>query len=216
MIHNWDLETIPEEGKKLRLIMPEFKANKNVKDPEKIKAQIQEKKHAFFRDAALSPYTGRIALIGYYDGKNFIIQRSDETEEADMLKTFWASFNDAKTNKFAGWRIKYFDLKFLWGRSIVLGVEIPVTAKIGRQWNERFVDLHDIYTAFEYKAFVSLDNAAKSLGLYERVEKDVTGTDFYIWWNNSEEKKQKCIQYLKDDLTVTYNICEMLKKAYRI
>src|SRR5687767_1701747 len=60
----FDIETVPLSGARLALLEPEHEAPGNFKDPEKIAAAIAEKSRLWREKAALSPLTGRVAMIG--------------------------------------------------------------------------------------------------------------------------------------------------------
>ena len=61
----FDIETGALPLAELEAIMPEFEPSKVLKDPEKIKADIEAKRAEWIDRAALSPVSGQVLAIGY-------------------------------------------------------------------------------------------------------------------------------------------------------
>ena len=209
-IYYYDIESAPLPEDKI--IFPEFKADSRIKDPAKIEADIAKKKAAFIDKAALSPNTGQILAIGYQYGQDVTINEKGKSE-AEMLEDFWIRFTDA-TCKLACWNASGFDLPFIWGRCMILGVKVPIQARNGRYWGDRLIDLMEVYCGYQYKAMYSLDNACKQIGVDVRIEKEIEGKDFYKYWNGSKEEHEKARDYLKSDLKQTQAIGEHMNMSY--
>ena len=99
-------------------------AAKNLKDPEKVKADIQQKTAERLEKLALDWNVGRIAAFGYWteDCAVRVDICPDEASEARALRDFWMA---AKHRTIVGFNIKGFDLRFLVQRSRYLGVTYP-------------------------------------------------------------------------------------------
>src|SRR3990167_8353045 len=99
-------------------------AAKNLKDPEKIKADIAEKEAARTEKLALDWNVGRIAAIGWWTeqgGTEAGICRG-EADEQNALDLFWRT---ARHRTIVGDNVKGFDLRFLVQRSRYLGITYP-------------------------------------------------------------------------------------------
>ena len=69
----FDIETEGLPESELLAIMPDFKPNGTLKDPDKIAADLAKKKAEWIEKAALSPLTGRVLCIGANKGGSFIL-----------------------------------------------------------------------------------------------------------------------------------------------
>ena len=99
-------------------------ADKRLKDPEKIKADLAEKEQARIDKLALDWNVGRIAAIGWWTAgeDTTVLVNTDETQEAESLEIFWRR---AKHRTIVGFNIKGFDLPFMVQRSRYLGIAYP-------------------------------------------------------------------------------------------
>lgn len=166
-----DIETVPLDGAADYLPPPEvptppdleaIKAAGNLKDPDKIAADIAKRKidaeaayqaalaksaanHAAALDrAALDFNLARIVAIGWSDGgEPNVIDCRNECAEASALEAFWPAVAHAPL---VGFRIRTFDAPMLMARSRFLGVKHPAL-DLG-QYNRtgRLIDLWDVLT----------------------------------------------------------------------
>ena len=118
----FDLETcgLPNAADYLEPVQ----AAKNLKDPEKVKADLEQKTAARLEKLALDWNVGRIAALGWWvegQGVTACMCR-DENVERMALVSFW---NDSRHRTLVGFNIKGFDLRFLVQRSRYLGVPYP-------------------------------------------------------------------------------------------
>ena len=91
----FDIETAPLESQKLDALMPVFKARANIKDPEKIEADIREKIAEFIANAALGASTGRVLAVGFARGDEGDVEFI-EGEEEQILSNFWRLITDER------------------------------------------------------------------------------------------------------------------------
>jgi hypothetical protein len=119
-------------------------AAKNLRDPEKIKADIEEKTAARDGMCGLDPNVARIVCIGLIiDSSEAIALLRDEADERDALTIFW---KQQEGRKLVGFRIRDFDLPMMIQRSRYLGVKVP-EIDLGRYARGgRVVDLFDMLT----------------------------------------------------------------------
>lgn len=117
-----DIETagLPNAADFLEPVQPA----KNLKDPEKIAADITARTAERHEKLALDWNVGRIAAIGWWieSGGTTTLLGKDEHSEATALMLFW---QEAQHRTIVGFNIKGFDLRFLVQRSRYLGVTYP-------------------------------------------------------------------------------------------
>jgi predicted PolB exonuclease-like 3'-5' exonuclease len=199
-----DIETCAKTEAELAPLMPEFDAPATWKDPEKIKANIEEKKVKWMEDAALHADRSRVLVAGIYDTttqKTSIL----EGDEKDIINVIWLSFNESAHN-FVGHNIKGFDIPFLARRSWMLGISTPGDLMRGRYISDRFIDTMERW-ACGTKDTISLDNLSKCFGL---PGKNGNGKDFAGQYLLGGKFRDKAIEYLKNDLLMTYAVAQKM------
>ena len=196
----FDLESAPLKTEQLIAQMPAFKAASNLKDPEKIAADIEEKKAKYISQAALSPLTGRVIAVGIkhsHDGTQLI----HGEDEADVLAKACAVLNERIGNRVrcVGFNIHGFDLPFLRFRAMVHGLKTPLwTTYNGRSyWASHFRDLLPELVMGRDFAGYNLNAVCKALGLQGKTG---DGAFFYEMY---KADKQKALDYLENDLKAT-------------
>lgn len=113
-----DLETAPIAGADVYL--DPVQADKRLKDPEKVKADLLEKEQTRLEKLALDWNVGRIVALAWWTASSdacHICQT--EAEEAAALRAFW---RESKHRTVIGYNIKNFDGPYLIQRSRYLGV----------------------------------------------------------------------------------------------
>jgi hypothetical protein len=203
----FDIETSPLPEEQLAASMPEFKAAANLKDPEKIKASIEEKKEAYIRDAALSPLTGRILAVGVRKPTGDLLIAHGE-DEADILKKVVTQLRlyIQQQIPIAGFNIK-FDLQFIRFRCAVHSIHCQnlISRWKGRAfWNENFIDLMDEVTMGREKSGNGLDAVCKALGI-----KGKTGSGAYFA-QLYKDAPESALDYLRNDIRATASVYERL------
>lgn len=202
----FDIETGPLPEEYLCGVMPEFEANKTLKDPEKIAADIEKKRAAFIEKAALAPETGMVLAVGVIDSeKGFVLHAHQD--ERDTLTAFWDDIGYiGASSGWAGWNIHGFDLPFLIRRSWILCVPIPAWLRNGRYWDASLIDLMLLYSLGE-RDYISLDVAAGALGVGRKTG---SGADFSKLWNGVPEQRIRAIEYLQNDLALTQKVARRI------
>lgn len=207
----FDIETCPQDEARLLAIAPDFKPNANLKDPDKIAANIAEKRASYLADSALHWLTCEVALICLgSDSSN--IQAISEGTEAEKLEKFLsiASYNLQNGIKLIGHNIIGFDLPIIVNRARLNGLRIPES--IGQMnngrwyWNENIVDTLQVIT-FGNKQDIagnSVDAIAKSCGFPSKLG---DGANFYKLW---QQNKAGAISYCKRDVEIEILIASML------
>jgi hypothetical protein len=161
----------------------------------------------FYDKAALSPVTGRVLCIGYYqplDDNSFI--DDGRGHEKAILNSFWTWYEEAGEgmNSMIGLNINDFDLPFLKMRSHILGVHVPHDVlRNNRYWNEVFVDLREIFHCGKrigsvVSNFTHLSKVFGTAGKFD--EGEVSGKDFHKFWFGTKEERELAIKYLEQDI----------------
>lgn len=183
-----DVETAPHPCAVEYVPAPDLesiKAAGNLKDPEKIKADIDARKqkaqaeHAeSLARAALDWNINRIVALGWScDGGESVIVKpcQDEAEEANALRAFW---NDAEGREFLGFCARTFDLPVLIQRSRLLNLTYR-HVNLARFGKGSVIDVRGVLTFDDarYEAIMprSLKMFCKRFGL--EVEDEVSGAD---------------------------------------
>lgn len=210
----------------------------NMKDPEKIQAKIDEarsKREKEIADheanckaiadqwksdcigsAALSAVTGRVLAIGYKSPNVTILSHlKNGTSEAQLLVEFWMQYEKARKSrrKMVGHNIFNFDLPFIAQRSWVNGVDVPDAAiQQDKFWDNRvFVDTMKRWAAGKYGSdgSIKLDTLGRLFGLGGKTE-GITGADFSRLFFGSKEERKQALDYLEQDVQVTYDVAMTL------
>lgn len=183
-----DLETAAHPDAALYIVPPDLdsiQAAGNLKDPEKIKADIEKRRAAAQADyeasidrCALDWNLSRIVCLGMHnvgDGGPQVIVCKTEKDEKAALAAFWLA---TRGRRLVGFCSRTFDIPTLIQRSRLLGVKHPdlSLAKFGRG---SVTDLREILTFDDahYTAIMprSLDAFCKRFGIV--VTDDWTGAD---------------------------------------
>ena len=136
-----DLETAPLAGA-VDFLEP-VTADKRLKDPEKVKADLQEKEAARLEKLALDWNVGRIVALAWWTASREECWLCEtEEDERRALEDFWRS---ARNRTVIGYNIKNFDGPYLIQRSRYLGVK-PLDLDLGRYSDRGVVDVFNKLT----------------------------------------------------------------------
>mgnify|MGYP000920270395 CR=1 FL=1 len=168
-----DIETAALPLEQIQHLKPAFAAPSNYKDPVKIADNIAEQERKWLENAALSPLTGRVLVIGvkpFGEAPQVL-----EGEERDILAEFWRMMGYAgQYDQWYGHNIHGFDIPFLVRRSWLHGVPVPMQTLFGDRGYVNARRLIDTMVAFQCgnraDGFVSLDTVARFFGLPGKTE----------------------------------------------
>lgn len=159
---------------------PEFRAPKNIKDPIKIAAAIEEAKAEWEGRHALSAVTGEVLAVGLAFGDSEVETYLRSDSETGLLEMVWdvltRESKQIMTPRLCGWNICGFDLPFLRRRSWIRGVKPPewvYPVDRNLSWTHR--DLMLIWSHNNPQERLSLKTAAKLFGLGDKLG---SGADF--------------------------------------
>lgn len=182
----------------------------NYKDPAKIEQYKAEQVAKTYEKFALSPMTGKIILIGMWEGTELppiflttmIINGANVRNFADekaMLELFWANLDD-NGDLIVTHNGKEFDFPFIYARSMLLGVE-PTMAwdKLCNKYNNKFhADLYQILGEGKLQEWAYLLGATNTL--------DSEGRMVGEWYEKGNY--QAIIDHCHADLLNTYAVAE--------
>lgn len=216
----FDIETGPLPEQELKRMMKPFRPENvrvgNLKDPEKIKAKIEEAEADWIatriREAALRSVTCQILCIGIMDEAGKFSALTDDDGEGSMIRKFWQMLdardqrNNMQTVQLCGWNIFHFDLPVLIQRGWRYGIPRPwkfQTRGSYMNWGDT-LDLFAEWHNGLRQDFDSLDIVAKYFGVDG---KNGNGADFHKLWATD---RTKALAYLENDLTLTRLIAERI------
>lgn len=218
----FDIETIPqqpEEGAKF-LIAQDIKAPAAMKKEETVQAWHNgEGKYAGAKDAAIEEVyrktsfdasKGQICSIAWAvnDGEIQHCGNYDGKQEEDLLKFFFDSLliECGKTNPFfIGHFIGGFDLKFIWQRAVILGVEPPFKLPFDGWHGTDFFCTQSAWCG-KKGGTISMDNLAKALGIESKGDMD--GSKVWDTWKAGDYAK--VCEYNVDDVRMSREIFNRL------
>lgn len=205
LISVFDIETQALPTDQLAKVKPIFIANKTLKDPDKIAADLDAKEQEWMERAALDATTGQVLCISISGGLDSfdVIHAGDERANIERFWN-WLELRLARSETVAGFNIFGFDLPFLYRRSWILGVEIPRLIRKGRYWHDDLVDVMDLWKVGVYDQRISLDMLSKSLGIGEKTG---NGAEFAALWASD---RNKAIEYCRNDLALTRKCAERM------
>lgn len=215
----YDIETIALSEARLALVEPTHEAPGNFKDPIKIAEAIAEKAKVWREKAALSPITGRVAMVGTMTyGSDPAIYRlsfnchshDDSDESLDVLERrililWWRDARHALLNGklLVSWNGHGFDIPFLIKRSWALNLAMPVEIDLRNKWGMQapWIDLMREWQCGDKGAgFTSLNTAAGFLGLGQKAG------DCLQLRHQLEHEPETAVAYLKQDLVLTAGV----------
>lgn len=222
----FDIETGPRPEPALRKLyqeptLEEFAGSCDSRwKPETVRAKWEDAKRngweQFVQKAALSPMTGTVVAIGYWErdfaevvGVGQKVADGQVWQEVGLLAGFWCKYEAAKQarGRLVGFNIFGFDLPFLVRRSWLLGVEIPAEViRDNRNWSRTFIDLMQVWGCGT-REFTSLDKVSRYFG---GTGKNGDGADFARLWNGTEEERKQAIAYLKNDCAMTATVARKM------
>lgn len=122
-----DIECVAVEGVSALYDAPE--PDKRLKDPDKIAADIAQKRVDQIARAALYPWTARVVALGYCEDGDEAVRvfcAANEATETVMLKEFWAmAWNGHSVAPLVTFNGLAYDLPVLAARSRLLGISAP-------------------------------------------------------------------------------------------
>ncbi len=200
-----DIETCaaPES----ELVVPEFEATGNVKDPIKVAANIAAQKAKWMEDLALSALTAQIVAIGTMDEyEQPICWMADKYSEKEIIEHFLLTIQQEQTIvTFDGNR---FDFPLILRRAWKHGIKVPSWLREGRYWSRRLVDCRELWAFYDKQQKGSLDEVSRFLGVGR---KSGSGADFAKLLQTDPAKAR---EYLVNDLRLTAKVYDRIQQTF--
>lgn len=173
----------------------------------------------WYRRLALDGDYGRILTIGVIverDGHVDIqgcFGRDRKTtgfhlDEAKTLKGFWKLLLDfdARRDIIVGHNIFNFDLPFIYKRSVIHRVRVPVALSFARYRSQPVYDTMHEWNRWDVKKYTSLDELARILGLESSKTKDFDGAQVYDRFCEGCHTHTAIADYCMRDVSLTRDI----------
>lgn len=188
----FDIETLPASGHDMPLIKQFYEEMKAKKIGEAPKLDFD----TFHRNTSFQGEFGRIFCIGY--------ARDDEPAEAlsgderQMLIDFWEEAREERL--FIGHNIMEFDFRFIYKRSVILGVRPSRDLSFARYRSEPIFDTMKEWEKWGAQG-ASLHKLSLALGIASPKEEGIDGSKVYDYF--LEGRGDEIIKYCKRDVEAT-------------
>lgn len=190
-----DIETLPASGEQMATVKDLFEDYKKKNGKKSVDASFDN----FFRSTSFSGEFGRIFCIGYaIDNQPINCLSGDEKK---MLENFWQTAKDA--HLFIGHNVMDFDMRFIYKRSIILGVRPTKDLSFARYRNDPIFDTMKEWEKWGSSG-ASLHKLALALGIESSKNDGIDGSQVYDYFLAG--KTAKICDYCKRDVEVTRKI----------
>lgn len=187
----FDIETIPAHEDSHGILREIYENKKSIQEKDFEKYVLQTSFDGGF---------GRIACISYAINDQKVETLSGE--EHKVLQDFWEV---AKViNLFIGFNVMDFDLRFIYQRSVVLGVKPTVELIFARYRNNPIYDIMHEWKKWNMNASISLDTLAKILGLASSKGGAIEGKDVAKAFEDG--RIREICEYCEKDVELTRKI----------
>lgn len=182
---------------------------------------VNDLKKLYNDKAALYPEYGRIVCItvGKIIDNEIVIYTFDQEEEKELIEKFMSALNIwAKKDPLlaiCGVNIKFFDLRFIYIRSVVNGIK-PIKGHISftglKPWEVNVADITDYWKQTSpYNA--PLISIAECLDLPSPKDA-IDGSEVSdTYWNEGKDGLKRIVEYCEKDVVTTINIARRLRFA---
>jgi len=192
-----DIETLPASGKDVAMIKEFYEEMKTKKKERKSGPLIDFE--TFLRNTSFQGEFGRIFCIGY--ALNDEPTESLDGDEKEVLRGFWDIAKDCSL--FIGHNIMDFDLRFIYKRSIIQGVQPSRNLSFARYRSEPIFDTMREWEKWGAQG-VSLHKLSLALGISSPKEEGIDGSKVYDYFLAG--KGDEIIEYCKRDVEATREV----------
>lgn len=202
----FDIETIADPA--MIPFLPEVEANKTLKDPVKIDADISAKKKAQIAGMGLDPMTSIICCIGWAtadDTGAFMLTGNDEKE---LLLAWWEHAKDFE--RFISFNGRSFDLRHILLHGMAHGVRPSVNIDKGRYNKGNHIDLRQVLAGEDKFAHGRLDFFGKKFLKTGKTE-GIDGSKVQEFWDMG--LYDDIAGYCQGDCRITYDLWVMAETA---
>lgn len=190
----FDIETIPAEKEKHEILK---EIHKRKYDNKKETKTFEE----FVEETGLDGAFGRICCISYAINDDPV--KTLFGDEKNILKNFWEIAWGI--HLFIGFNIMEFDFKFIFQRSIILGIR-PSRSDLSfaKYKNYPIYDIIFEWSKWAFRSKISLDTLAKALGLKSSKGGEIEGKDVAKAYEQGKIKE--ICKYCEADVELTRKI----------
>jgi len=189
----FDIETLPAEKEK-HSVLHEIH-QKRTDDGKRV-----DELDYFISNTSFDGTFGRIACISYAIDNGSV--KSLSGDERKILQDFWEI---AKTvDLFVGFNVMDFDLRFIYQRSVVLGIKPSVELNFARYRNNPIYDVMREWAKWNMQSSISLDTLARGLGIPSSKGGAIEGKDVAKAYEDGRIKE--ICEYCEKDVEVTRKI----------
>lgn len=165
----------------------------------------------WMRRSSLDWRGGRIVAVGFCDGVETYTD-ADATDEHRLVTNAWKALADF-SGPLVGFNIKGFDIPWLVGRSLVLGITPSRYLSNIPPWKtEAVLDLMDLLNGKDRVSGRGLDDYAKLLQLPH--QPIGSGADVAGWLEKGQ--MDKIYDHLQADLWTTWDLYQRCRKAFGV
>ena len=194
-----DIETLPAPGDKIETLKM---FHKEAREKSKLRGSTKKTGSDFdtyFRNTSFQGEFGRIFCIGYaIDNEE---TKAFSGEETKILKDFWEVARNA--DQFIGHNVMDFDLRFIYKRSVILGVKPTKDLSFARYRNYPIFDTMREWEKWGAQG-VSLHRLCVALGLSSPKEEGIDGSKVYDYYIAG--KRDEIVKYCKRDVEATREV----------
>ncbi|MBI4097912.1 MAG: ribonuclease H-like domain-containing protein [Candidatus Levybacteria bacterium] len=192
-----DIETIPVEKEKHDLL-------KQVYNRKKDKGKTQKTYEEFLAGTGLDGAFGRICCISYAidEGK----PQTLSGDEKEILRKFWEAAKNVTL--FVGFNVLGFDLRFIYQRSVILGIKPSRDISFARFRSDPVYDVMQEWSKWDTRNGISLDTLSKVLGIPTSKGGSVEGKNVAKAYE--EGRLKEICEYCEKDVEVTRQIYKKL------
>ncbi len=189
-----DIETLPASGKDVAMMKEFYEEMKTKKKERKSGPPIDFE--TFLRNTSFQGEFGRIFCIGYaIDAEP---AESLDGDEKELLRKFWDIAKDCSL--FIGHNVMDFDLRFIYKRSVIQGVQPSRDLSFARYRNKPIFDTMREWEKWGARG-VSLHKLSLALGIASPKEEGIDGSKVYDYFLAG--KGDEIIKYCKRDVVAT-------------
>jgi hypothetical protein len=204
------------------------KAPANYKDEEKIKAFIAEKHaeidadvDAKWRKTTFDGAYGEICMLAFAigDSEPFVEDQKSAGSESKLLRWFRDTLeekikeSERRQTLIIGHNVVDFDLRFIWQRSVIHGMQPPLWLPWhAKPWDDRVFDTMVKWSGVRDR--VSLDKLCRVLGIETKgfeIGEDIDGSKVWDFWKAGKIPELR--KYVAGDVKRVYEVWKMMSFA---
>jgi DNA polymerase elongation subunit (family B) len=199
----FDIETIAD--KTTISSLPEPEANKTLKDPVKIAADIAEKKKKQVAEMGLNPMTSLICCIGWASSEgepeSHLLKDETSASEKELLEQWWEIAKDF--DHFVTFNGRSFDLRHILLHGMAHGVRPSVNIDKGRYNRGNHTDLRQVLAGEDKFASGQLDSFARKFLGAGKTE-GIDGAKVQEYWDM--QLYEDIGKYCENDCRITFDL----------